>query len=114
MGEVKSNLIKSEREDLLRRFKAPHFKRIALVVMGEPTSEYKSSVHAAFLEEKREKIEHEWKLKQQEKERKRLIATRQKELVAQRKAALEAAKKEEEEKKALEGEGPGPEAAGGE
>merc|ERR1712039_808166 len=39
--EVKSNLIKAERAELLARFSATHFKTVATVVMGTPSEEYK-------------------------------------------------------------------------
>jgi len=97
--EVKQNLTQAERKHNLKRFKAPHFKKIAHVVMGEPPAKYKEKLHAKLIEEKQSKAEVEWKMRKLEKERKKAIAQRQKE-IAEQKAALEAKKKEEEDAKA--------------
>merc|ERR1719469_1275856 len=50
--EVKQNLVQADRQENLKRFSAPHFKKIAHVVMGEPSAEYKKIVHKKLLEEK--------------------------------------------------------------
>merc|ERR1712187_427544 len=39
--EVKSNLVAAERKEVLARFSAPHFKRVAHVLRCEPQEEYK-------------------------------------------------------------------------
>merc|ERR1719401_649515 len=69
--EVKSNLVKAERQDVLNRFSKPHFKRIAQVMMGEPPKDYQEAVRAAILKEKQDKMDEEWKAQQTERERKR-------------------------------------------
>merc|ERR1712217_75096 len=53
--EVKSNLVENDRRDILKRFSAPHFKKVAHVVMGEPTDEYKKVELDKMLREKQEK-----------------------------------------------------------
>merc|ERR1719210_3045982 len=45
--EVKSNLIKEERKELLKRFSASHFKKVAQIMIGEPTKGFKEQVHKA-------------------------------------------------------------------
>merc|ERR1712217_1000059 len=61
--EVKSNLVASERKEVLKRFNAPHFKRVAHVVMGEPTEKYKKMQIEKLLQEKQEKADMEWRAK---------------------------------------------------
>merc|ERR1712066_983949 len=81
--EVQANLIEADRKETLKRFSAPHFRKVAHVVMGEPSAEYK-------------KME----LEKMEKERKKQIAERQKQLAeAKKKFEEERKKKAEEEKK---------------
>jgi len=63
--ELNANLQAAERERALRRFPAADFKRVAVVVMGEPPAAYKAKVLEAMLAEKVEKAEQE---KQQKKE----------------------------------------------
>ena len=63
--EVKSNLLKSERQDLLSRFNFPHFRRVAVVIVGEPPDSFKAKVRAAVLAEKQEKLDAEWKVQQE-------------------------------------------------
>lgn len=70
--EVKSNLLKEERQMLLRRFKRRGFKLVAQVVMGEPPAEFKETVYKQLLEEKQLKLDEEWKLRKAEKERERV------------------------------------------
>eukprot|EP00408_Alexandrium_pacificum_P067093 CAMPEP_0171175998 /NCGR_PEP_ID=MMETSP0790-20130122/11513_1 /TAXON_ID=2925 /ORGANISM="Alexandrium catenella, Strain OF101" /LENGTH=837 /DNA_ID=CAMNT_0011640883 /DNA_START=69 /DNA_END=2579 /DNA_ORIENTATION=+ len=103
--EVKQNLTPADRKSNLKRFAAPHFKKVAHVVMGEPPKDYKEKVHTKLLEDKQAKAEAAWKMRQLERERKKAIAQRQKEiaeqqraLAAKRKEAEEEAKKEEDAK----------------
>merc|ERR1712150_231911 len=93
MGEVKANLIAEERKEVLARFCAPHFKRVAHVVMGEPNAEYKSAQHSKLLQEKQERVTAEWKAKKAEDERKKALELRQQQLIEMRKKADEARKK---------------------
>merc|ERR1712113_1352376 len=50
--EVKANLIESGRKEILQRFSAPHFRKVAHVVMGEPAAEYKKLELEKILREK--------------------------------------------------------------
>jgi len=97
--EVKSNLVASERKEVLKRFSAPHFKKVAQVVMGEPTENYKKTQIEKLLHEKQEKADLEWRAKKAEEERKRQVEVRQKQLQEMRKKADEQRKKAAEEAK---------------
>merc|ERR1711979_27265 len=98
--EVKSNLIEAERKQVLQRFSAPHFRKVAHVVMGEPSAEYKKMELEKMLKEKQDKSDAAWHAKKAEKERKKQIAERQKQLAeAKKKFEEERKKKAEEEKK---------------
>merc|ERR1712060_874589 len=52
---VKKNLIAEERQKMLEQFDPAEFKRVAVVVMGEPPAAFKAKVHAAMLEAKKKK-----------------------------------------------------------
>merc|ERR1719293_428633 len=56
VAEARANLLSKEREDLIRRFSAPHFKLIAHVAVGEPTTEHKDWVHQRILAEHAAKV----------------------------------------------------------
>merc|ERR1712217_415273 len=108
--ELKSNLIKEERETLIKKFSAALFKRVAQVVVGEPTLEFRKKVHEIALQQKQEASDKEFKVKQdQEKlkhkaEQNKIKADWNKKKVEKdRKIAEKAAKKKAaEEKKAAE------------
>eukprot|EP00931_Biecheleriopsis_adriatica_P068769 TRINITY_DN4267_c0_g1_i1.p1 TRINITY_DN4267_c0_g1~~TRINITY_DN4267_c0_g1_i1.p1 ORF type:complete len:905 (+),score=326.79 TRINITY_DN4267_c0_g1_i1:77-2716(+) len=95
--EVKSNLVKAERKEMLNRFKFPRYNRIAMVVVGEPPDAWKAKVQAAVLAEKQEKVDTEWKAAQAEKARIKELEAKQKQLIQQRKMLEEAQKKAIEE-----------------
>ncbi|CAE7792234.1 Hnrnpu, partial [Symbiodinium microadriaticum] len=78
--EVKSNLIKEEREQLIKRFADGCYKTVAQVVMGEPPADFKEKVHKELLAEKQEKVTQEWKKRKAEREQERIARKRQKEL----------------------------------
>merc|ERR1712087_13984 len=44
-----------ERQKMLEQFDPAEFKRVAVVVMGEPPKEFKAKVHAAMLAAKKKK-----------------------------------------------------------
>merc|ERR1712190_363654 len=85
--EVKSNLIQAERKEVLDAFSAPHFKKVAHVVMGEPDEEYKANALEKLRAQKQQKSDYEWKAKKAEAERKKQVEARQKQLAEMRKAA---------------------------
>lgn len=69
--EVKANLVAEERKEILNKFPASLFKRVAMVVMGEPPAAYKEKVLELMLAEKMQKVEAERDQKvREEKDRK--------------------------------------------
>ncbi|CAE8633150.1 unnamed protein product [Polarella glacialis] len=112
--ELKGNLLSADRQELLQRFSSQDFQRKAVVVMGEPSKDYKARVHSLLLAEKQAKADVEKKKKVQEEERNRLLELRKRKAeeakkakeVAQKKKAGEEVEeaKEEEETKAEAGE----------
>jgi len=98
--EVKQNLLASDRKVALSRFSAPHFKKVAKVVMGRPKEEFRSKVHAKLLQAKKEKADLEWKLQRNERMRKKEMERRQAQFAEQRrKHEEEKQRKIDEEKK---------------
>merc|ERR1711948_69551 len=95
--EVKSNLIEGERKEVLKRFSASHFKKVAHVVMGEPSEEFKKTELEKMLVEKQENADNLWKAKKVEKERKKQAEEQKKE--SEEKKGGEEKKEDEEEKK---------------
>jgi len=63
--EVRGNLLKEERQKVLKAFAAPHLKASATVLMGEPTKDFKDRMQALILQDKKETHDAEWKVKQQ-------------------------------------------------
>merc|ERR1712232_24612 len=53
---VKNNLLADERQKVLANFKSEDFKKVALVIMGEPPAAYKEKAYKQALEDKRKKI----------------------------------------------------------
>ncbi len=49
------------REATLKSFKKSCFKKVAHVVMGEPSPDFKSKQHALLLKHKKAKAEAQWK-----------------------------------------------------
>merc|ERR1711972_501411 len=68
--QVKKNLIAEERQKVLEQFDPAEFKRVAMVVMGEPPKDFKAKVDAAvkakkdeLWEAKKKKENDEWEAK---------------------------------------------------
>merc|ERR1712204_151874 len=57
--EVKNNLLPEGRTVALANFNSPDFKKVALVVMGEPPQAFKEKGHKQLLEEKRKQVASE-------------------------------------------------------
>mmetsp|Transcript_18632 Transcript_18632/g.32637 ORF Transcript_18632/g.32637 Transcript_18632/m.32637 type:complete len:607 (+) Transcript_18632:73-1893(+) len=101
--EVKSNLIKEERTQLLKRFQNSCYKTVAEIVMGEPTADFKAKTYAALLADKQAKAEVDWNQRKIAKQKEREVRIKQKQLEkAKAKAGIEATKKLEELEKAKE------------
>merc|ERR1712048_1172591 len=128
--ELKSNLIKDTRISTLVSFPGSMFKKTAMVVVGEPTSDFKKYTQALILEDKQVESDKKFKLdfqvtkanwikakkekeiekkkKEAEKARKKALDAHKKKLAEMqaKKKAEEEAKKKGEEKKEGEGETP--------
>merc|ERR1712238_505124 len=94
--EVKANLLESERREILNRFSMPFFKKVANIVMGEPSTEYKKTQQAKMLQEKQAKSDAAWKQAKAEKKRKKEAEKRAKQFAEGKKKAEEAAKERAE------------------
>lgn len=101
MMEIKSNLIKEERKEVLKRFCLPHFKKVAVVVMGEPDPQFKERVYKAALQEKQVAADAEFRAKKAEELRKKTAEREQRKREReQRKREREQRKREREQRKA--------------
>lgn len=87
--EVKNNLLTEGRASALASFSGDEFKKVALVVMGEPPKSFKEKAHAQTLEEKKKQVASEVR-------RKKTMEAAEKRREKKRK---EAEQKKEEEKK---------------
>merc|ERR1711862_944792 len=67
--EVKGNLTAADRKESLKRFHNPCYKKVAQVIMGEPSKDFKSIVHNKILKEKQTKADSEWRLRKAEQDR---------------------------------------------
>merc|ERR1712187_1105274 len=89
--EVKSNLIASERQENIKRFQMPYFKKVANVVMGEASAEFKDMLLERKLKEKQDKSDAVWMQNQvalnADLLRKKQLALRQKQLAEQKRKA---------------------------
>eukprot|EP00927_Polykrikos_kofoidii_P033431 TRINITY_DN2825_c0_g2_i4.p1 TRINITY_DN2825_c0_g2~~TRINITY_DN2825_c0_g2_i4.p1 ORF type:complete len:1066 (-),score=243.31 TRINITY_DN2825_c0_g2_i4:225-3371(-) len=70
--ELKGNLISEERVANLRRFPTSDFKRVAVVLVGEPPEDYKEKVRELTLADKMRKIESQKKRAESERKRRGL------------------------------------------
>merc|ERR1711920_82122 len=103
--EVKKNLLLEERKGMLAKFDGEDFKKVAMVVMGEPPKEFKAKVHAAMLDEKKKKAVEVVKKEREDREWKRKQEAEEAEWKKKKEAEeAEWKKQEEEKKKAAEGE----------
>jgi len=97
--EIKSNLMEEERREAVKRFRAPHFKTTAQIMMGEPTKDFKDKVHGALLKQKQEKADADFRVWQQEEIQRRLAERKRKEVEREQKRAAKMARKAEEARK---------------
>eukprot|EP00927_Polykrikos_kofoidii_P065899 TRINITY_DN615_c0_g3_i1.p1 TRINITY_DN615_c0_g3~~TRINITY_DN615_c0_g3_i1.p1 ORF type:complete len:1029 (-),score=234.97 TRINITY_DN615_c0_g3_i1:166-3252(-) len=110
--EVNDNLMKDARHEFLKRFSLSHFKKVARVLIGEPTKDFKETNYSLMLKDKQNRADAEWKARKLEKTQEKILEQKQKELERERKrqerqakkAAAEAAKREEGERNPLTGE----------
>merc|ERR1719458_293010 len=74
VAEVKGNLLPEMRKAIISRF--TDFTKTAYVAMGEPTSDYKETMQAKLLEEKKHQATIEQKKRKNEAEVKKLIESK--------------------------------------
>merc|ERR1712187_298197 len=67
--EVRNNLLANERQKAARHFDSQDFKKVAMVVMGEPPQAFKDKVHSDILAEKKEQAVREVKRKKVDSDR---------------------------------------------
>lgn len=97
--EVKANLMKSERKELLEQFTAPGYKTVALVLVGEPPLDFKKRTQELMLAQKRAASDAEFKRKLDEEKRQKELLKRQRELEKMKIKSEKQAKKLAEERK---------------
>lgn len=100
--ELKSNLLAEDRASGLARFAPAHFKKVAAVMLGEPSAGYKERVHKLLLADKEAKAEAEKKKREAEAERKKALEAKKKKAEEAKKAREAAQKKKKEEKEGVE------------
>merc|ERR1712194_236778 len=84
MGEVKGNLIKEERQEALARFCSSDFKKIAMVILGEPDASFKKKTQDVLQEKKQQESDVVFQDKLKQEKTKRAMERRVKEMELQR------------------------------
>jgi len=92
MMEVKSNLLKEERKDMVSKWSASGYKRTAAVMMGQPPAALTARCHKLKLKAKQEAADAAFAVKKAEEQKKKLAEKQQRELERARKRAEKAAK----------------------
>merc|ERR1719401_2771162 len=103
--EVKDGLLQDDRKELISKFSS-EFKRVALVVVGDPPAEYKKRIRDHVLKEKQAAADKIFQLRQIELQRKKTFEKNRKAIEREKRRAemkvkrkIEAAKRREEEEK---------------
>merc|ERR1719409_1171133 len=96
--KLQANLLKESRAKSLEGFPADKFRRIANVVVGEPTAEFVKNSQTLNLQAKQEQSDREFKTAQMQKKNARLAEKRKKdtEKLMQKKNARLAEKRKKE------------------
>lgn len=105
--ELASNLQEESRHKSLQQFASSHFEKVAHVVMGEPTSEFKEGVHAMILAKKQSALDLEHAKKKAEEQRKKALEKKKKaaeaaKALAKKKAELALKKAQKARQKKIE------------
>lgn len=74
--EVRGNATKEDRVEAVKKFKLPHFRKVAQVMIGEPDDEFKERTYKQLRQEKQEKLDAAFAAKKAELQRKRVIDLR--------------------------------------
>merc|ERR1712194_792306 len=83
--EVRGNLLKDDRKETLSQFKAPLFKRVGLVMVGDPPSDFKAKSQQLMLADKQAASDKAHEVKVLEAKRTRADEKRKKDLDRKRK-----------------------------
>eukprot|EP00927_Polykrikos_kofoidii_P059509 TRINITY_DN5465_c0_g1_i1.p1 TRINITY_DN5465_c0_g1~~TRINITY_DN5465_c0_g1_i1.p1 ORF type:complete len:1000 (+),score=263.77 TRINITY_DN5465_c0_g1_i1:210-3002(+) len=105
--ELRANLLAEERGAHLARFPSTEFKRVASVMIGEPTVEYKARVQQLMLADKQALAESEKRKKAIELERKKLLEEKRRKAEEAKKLREVAAAKRKKKKGATDEDGEG-------
>jgi len=95
VAELKNNLVSTNRQHSLANYASPHFKKHAMVFVGEPSADYVSSVHELILNEKKAAAAKQKEAKSKELQRKRLLEEKKKKAEEAKRARIAAQKKKE-------------------
>jgi len=76
--ELKGNLLAAARQSMVKKFGMPKFKKVAMVVVGEPTAEFKARTQELIVKDKKAHIESERKSKKAAAERLKVMQDRKK------------------------------------
>lgn len=95
VAEVKKNLVPADREQSLAAYAAPHFKKHAVVFVGEPSADYVAHVHENMLNEKKQAAEKKKEAEAKEQQRKRLLEEKKKKAEEAKRARIAAMKKKQ-------------------
>lgn len=93
--EVKCNLLKDERLKMMEVFPSWAFSRVARIIVGEPTAEFRKSVQHGILAERQENANKEFHAKKAIAKRQREIEKQKKKIEKERKKAEKARQKAE-------------------
>merc|ERR1711974_66762 len=97
--QVKSNLVKQERADLLAKWSTSGFRKTAIVLMSDPPKDFQQRTQELALKAKQEASDAEFKAKKEEEKKKKAFEQRQRKLEKDRAKALARQKKAQEELK---------------
>merc|ERR1712014_187226 len=95
--EVRGNLLKSDRKDALSKFRLPHFMKVAKVLIGEPTDEFRQAALERLIATKQAKINADFQVKRQQKAQLKLLEMQRKQVEWARKRAEKLQKQKEKE-----------------
>mmetsp|Transcript_74141 Transcript_74141/g.206076 ORF Transcript_74141/g.206076 Transcript_74141/m.206076 type:complete len:881 (+) Transcript_74141:79-2721(+) len=98
MMEVKANLVREERKELVTKWCPASFRRVAVVLLGEPSAAFKKRSQELILKQKQDAAESEHKEKLDRAHRNKVLARRQKELERVKRQAERQRKKAEAER----------------
>merc|ERR1712194_231655 len=94
MMGVRGNLLKEDRMAALKRFRLPHCRKVARIMMGEPDAAFKAEILKTLLALKQTKSDQAFKVKKEELKKQREIDAKQRLLEKARKKTEKLQKKQ--------------------